>query len=210
MSSPASSSASPFLRALARLRLDGALRLAAFFAGLRALCARYFRTFVRAVLRRVRGRHRALLVGIQNLAELPAKAIAPAGATTDAGEGAAAAVLHPGRPRAGRKRPKHPRNPAMKKKAAVAASEGGLKGPHHDVETMRRVLIGACARERVYVCRSSVFAENYWYHPDDIVTLVDDGNAAHLQPTRDNIVRVLLHIIHEYPRFISHTAVVSS
>ncbi len=145
MSSPASSSS--ILRALARLRLHGALRIAAFFAGLRALCARYLGTFVRAVLRRVRSRRRALLIGIQSVAEPPAKVIFPAGATIDAGKGAATA-LYPGLPRAGHKRPKHPRNPATKKKkAAVAASKGGLKGPHHDVEAMRRVLIGACARD---------------------------------------------------------------
>ncbi|KJA28591.1 hypothetical protein HYPSUDRAFT_716158 [Hypholoma sublateritium FD-334 SS-4] len=173
MSAPtlASSSPSPILRALARLRLDGALRLAARFAGLRALCARAFGSFVRNALRRVREalygrpRRRALLVGIQNVAELPP----PAAGAADAG------ALYPGRPRAGhKKRPKHPKYPghaAVKTKAQAAVGEGGLKGPHHDVEAMRRVLV-----------------EKYGYHPDDIVALVDDDSAAHLQPTRDNIL----------------------
>lgn len=191
-SSSSSSSSSPILRALARLRLDGALRLSAFFAGLRALCARYFGSLIRNALRRVRealrGRRRALLVGIQNVAELPS----PAAGDADA-EG-----LRPGRPRGGHKKhpkhSKHPGNPAAKTKAQAAVKEGGLKGPHHDVEAMRRVLIGACLGiwgVCVLLIRDCVRAGKYGYHPDDIVALVDDGNAAHLQPTQDNIVRPL-------------------
>ncbi|KJA17967.1 hypothetical protein HYPSUDRAFT_205816 [Hypholoma sublateritium FD-334 SS-4] len=69
-----------------------------------------------------------------------------------------------------RKRPKHPKHPGHAA-AKTKVEEGGLKGPHHDVEAMRRVLI-----------------EKYGYYPDDIVALVDDDSAAYLQPTRVDIL----------------------
>lgn len=151
-------SASPILLALARLRLmhafparlwcslAAALRPLAAVASLRALCGRYtlwLAAQIHALVRRARklrrdrayGRRRALLIGIQSsleLVDLPEP------------EAEQSLGLRPNLARAGSKRTKAVRKKRVKPKEKVECEAPALlKGPHHDVQSMRTVLIGA-------------------------------------------------------------------
>ncbi|KAJ7243151.1 caspase domain-containing protein [Mycena haematopus] len=60
----------------------------------------------------------------------------------------------------------------------TASEEYELTGPHKDVEDVQALLIDC-----------------YDYHAADITTLIDDGVAAHVQPTRANILKAISDLV---------------
>ncbi|KAF8905200.1 caspase domain-containing protein [Gymnopilus junonius] len=97
---------------------------------------------------------RALLIGVQQVREVPPENLNPGIEKLESG------------PRAKFKRAG--RRLLTKKKLKTKA----LRGPHRDVKAMRSLLIDV-----------------YNYDPADIVTLIDDDDPNHKQPTLENIVR---------------------
>lgn len=89
------------------------------------------------------GKKKALLIGIQQVAEYPQEEPIPVVAPTLVESGTGGASLTPGRPRAMKKMgAKKPKAKAKKPKAASPETQAALRGPHHDVKSMQALLIG--------------------------------------------------------------------
>ena len=71
-------------------------------------------------------------------------------------------------------------------------AEEQLKGPHVDVQNMRRLLLGKAFHQyHLFSFQRSdlLFVPDcYGYDPDDITVLIDDGDSKHVQPTKENLV----------------------
>jgi hypothetical protein len=90
------------------------------------------------------GKKKALLIGIQQVADIPQEAPIPIITTTlvETSTGGAASLI-PGRPRAMKKLgAKKPKAKAKKPKPASPETPAPLRGPHHDVRSMQTLLIG--------------------------------------------------------------------
>lgn len=73
-------------------------------------------------------------------------------------------------------------------------SANALRGPHTDVEEMRKLLIGVFAGRCIFLVwstlTSSFTIDCYGYAPGDIVVLIDRDEPGQVMPTRVNMVCV--------------------
>jgi metacaspase-1 len=79
------------------------------------------------------------------------------------------------------------------KEAAPKAPE--LKDPHRDVLEMEQILLSALYHDILFLLSDSLRClEVYHYDPKDITVLNDDDDPDHIQPTKENMVVLYIHL----------------
>ena len=121
-----------------------------------------------AILER-RFKRKALLIGVRQVRDI------------DTGETAPGTPQTPLATRRGKKKPKT--------RTRKVDNSRALKGPHRDVQAMKKLLVGTFLRfTLVRAINHGLISDVYHYDPQDITTLIDDDDPNQTQPTRENIV----------------------